>query len=304
MTEPTRHPLGAFTCSEETDKLASAFVKAQAQVQDAQRNAENPHFGSRYADLASTYDACRKALEDQDLAVLQGVRSTPDGDRLVTRLIHGSGQWIEDDGVPLLLTKQDMQGLGSALTYARRYGLSAQLGIAPEDDDGNRASGNGDGGRPVRGQRHAAPDNPADMVVPFGKKHKGKTIGTIWQSDPGYVEWLAKECKMDDVRQAATEFLQQVNWSGKKTRTEQFEAAAKEAGWEADDAATQTGAWIKETFGAANAGALSDEEFGVTLEWVRNAGSLPPDYLKEAELSDEVLEALSGAAGEGVQRGE
>jgi hypothetical protein len=58
---------------------------------------------------------------------------------MVTRLLHGSGQWIQDGGVPLIPSKQDMQGLGSALTYSRRYGLMAMVGIAPEDDDGNAA---------------------------------------------------------------------------------------------------------------------------------------------------------------------
>ena len=132
------------------DKLAAALTKAQAEIGTVAKTAENPFFKSKYADLAAVTDAIRVPFANHGLAVHQGY-SVKDGHTyMVTRLIHSSGQWLEDDGVPLLLSKNDMQGLGSASTYARRYGLMAAAGVAPHDDDGNAASGksraNGNGG--------------------------------------------------------------------------------------------------------------------------------------------------------------
>lgn len=124
--------------SEELADLFAALSKAQGEIENASKSAENPFFNSKYADLASVLGACRKPLSDNGLSVFQGIIHG-DTASLKTRLCHSSGQWIEDDGVPLLLDKQNMQGEGSALTYARRYGLMAAVGIAPEDDDGNAA---------------------------------------------------------------------------------------------------------------------------------------------------------------------
>ena len=124
--------------SESIQELAGALAKAQGEIVNASKNAKNPHFNSSFADLASVVNAVRGPFSKNGLSWHQGVKN---GETLsmVTRIIHSSGQWIEDDGVPLLLDKQNMQGLGSAQTYARRYGLMAAAGIAPEDDDGNAA---------------------------------------------------------------------------------------------------------------------------------------------------------------------
>lgn len=122
--------------SDKTDKIIPAFIAAEHAVGAVKKTANNPHFKSKYADLEAVMDACGEALKANGLAVWQSV--SEDGSRLVTRLYHDSGQWIEGY-TPLIIVKQDMQGLGSAYTYARRYGLMAALGIAPEDDDGNAA---------------------------------------------------------------------------------------------------------------------------------------------------------------------
>ena len=120
--------------------LAAALAKAQAQVEGAKKDSTNPHFKSAYADLEAVWAACRKPLTDNGLCIHQRCCRDDDGQsKLVTRILHSSGQWIEDGGIPLLVDKGSMQGLGSALTYARRYGLMAAVGIAPEDDDGNAA---------------------------------------------------------------------------------------------------------------------------------------------------------------------
>lgn len=132
--------------SETINEIAAALAKAQGAIEGAVKGKENPHFRSKYADLGAVWDACREQLAKNAIGVVQSVTHTavdaPEGalrSFMLTRLVHGSGQWIEDGGVPLLLSKNDMQGLGSALTYSRRYGLMAMVGIAPEDDDGNAA---------------------------------------------------------------------------------------------------------------------------------------------------------------------
>jgi hypothetical protein len=133
--------------SEQINEIAAALAKAQGAIEGAKKDSLNPHFRSKYADLGAVWDACRDALTKNGIAVIQPVdlRVPPDGSPTalrvtVTRLVHSSGQWMEDGGIPLILSKEDMQGLGSALTYSRRYGLMAMVGIAPEDDDGNAAS--------------------------------------------------------------------------------------------------------------------------------------------------------------------
>ena len=121
------------------DKIAAALAKAQGCIEGAAKDRVNPAFRSKYADLGAVWDACREHLSANGIAVTQPIRHRDGTSYVVTRLTHASGQWMEDDGMPLLLGKQDMQGLGSAITYARRYGLMAMVGIAPEDDDGAEA---------------------------------------------------------------------------------------------------------------------------------------------------------------------
>ena len=120
-------------------KLVAALAKAQSAIAGAVKDSENPHFRSRYADLASTWDACRQPLTKNELAVLQPVSANGPQVTVTTILAHSSGEWISE---PLTLTAQQNtpQGVGSAITYGRRYGLAAMVGIAPDDDDGNAAS--------------------------------------------------------------------------------------------------------------------------------------------------------------------
>jgi len=126
--------------SEQINELAAALAKAQGQIQAATRDNENPHFRSRYADLASVWNACRVALSLNGLAVLQGPALADRGVSVTTRLLHSSGQWAESTLI-LPMDKATAQGAGSAITYARRYALAAMVGVAPDDDDdGNAAS--------------------------------------------------------------------------------------------------------------------------------------------------------------------
>jgi hypothetical protein len=126
--------------SEQINELAKALAAAQAKIQGAAKSKTNPHFKSRYADLESVWDACREQLTSNGLCVTQSFDPSASGVRLRTVLMHASGQWI-DSLIEIPMTKQDPQGYGSAATYARRYALAAIVGVAPEDDDGNAATG-------------------------------------------------------------------------------------------------------------------------------------------------------------------
>lgn len=118
--------------------LAGALAKAQAKIKSATKDATNPHFGSRYADLASVWEACREALTEHGLAVVQ--LPVGEGDRvgLTTTLLHASGEWMSST-VYTTPERRGPQALGSVLTYLRRYSLAAMVGVAPDDDDGNAA---------------------------------------------------------------------------------------------------------------------------------------------------------------------
>ena len=125
--------------SEQLAELAGALAKAQAMLRGAVKDSTNPHFKSRYADLASCWDACREALAANGLSVVQLPEGSGSVVEMTTMLLHTSGQWIACTGI-FTPTKADPQGMGSCITYARRYQLCAIVGISPEDDDGNAAS--------------------------------------------------------------------------------------------------------------------------------------------------------------------
>lgn len=118
--------------------IATALAAAQLEMGKAIKGSTNPHFRSKYADLGAVMDACLPALNKNGIAVVQPFEANDFGQFIVTRFIHESGETL-DCPVPLIVGKNDMQGLGSAMTYARRYGLMSLAGIAPEDDDGNAA---------------------------------------------------------------------------------------------------------------------------------------------------------------------
>ena len=126
--------------SESIKELATALAKAQGSIKGAIKDSSNPFFKSKYADLASVVEAIRSAFAANGLSYIQTVEpSQADEVRVETMILHSSGEWISCGVLALPVSKVDAQGYGSALTYARRYSLSAAVGIAPEDDDGNAA---------------------------------------------------------------------------------------------------------------------------------------------------------------------
>lgn len=124
--------------SESIKELATALAQFQGEVQDPAKNSDNPFFKSKYVELDGLLKATRPVTAKFGLSVIQW----PSSQGLHTLITHKSGEWIELDPLPLNPTKNDPQGVGSAITYARRYSLSAALGVAwDDDDDGNGASG-------------------------------------------------------------------------------------------------------------------------------------------------------------------
>jgi len=121
-------------------QIASALVKAQKAFGPALKTATNPHFKSRYADLAACVEAVISGLNDNGIALIQRNYLDDAGVTVETVFVHESGEMLECGKLHVPAAKHDPQGYGSALTYARRYSLMAACGIAPEDDDGNAGS--------------------------------------------------------------------------------------------------------------------------------------------------------------------
>lgn len=122
-------------------QIAAALAKAQGKIENAKKGNINPHFKSRYADLAAVWDACREPMTSEGLSVIQLPCEAPPGQvGLRTIILHSSGETIEEKFFMPVAKANDPQAVGSALTYAKRYALLGAAGIAPEDDDGNAAT--------------------------------------------------------------------------------------------------------------------------------------------------------------------
>ena len=126
--------------STEIAALADALSKAQGKITGALKDSSNPFFKTKYADLASVWDACREQLSANGLAVVQTLSNDAENIVVITTLIHSSGQWMRGS-LSVKPVKSDPQGIGSAITYARRYALAAIVGVAQIDDDAEAAMG-------------------------------------------------------------------------------------------------------------------------------------------------------------------
>lgn len=125
--------------SAEISKLAPALLKAQQAITFAAKDATNPHFKNTYANLESVIDAVKPALNANGIVFIQSFSPSESGKlNLTTRLMHESGEWLEDE-LTMPLQKNDAQGYGSAATYSRRYALAAITGLYQADDDGTEA---------------------------------------------------------------------------------------------------------------------------------------------------------------------
>jgi hypothetical protein len=140
--------------SDSIASLGAALAKAQGVIVGAAKDRKNPHFNNAYADLASVWDACRAPLSSNGLAVVQDAFNV-DGGRVGVRtlLIHSSGEYIQSE-LTAKPAQDTPQAVGSVITYLRRYSLASLVGVAPDDDDGNAASGRGE---PERRDQRTAP---------------------------------------------------------------------------------------------------------------------------------------------------
>jgi hypothetical protein len=167
--------------SEKIELLVKALIKAKASISPVAKTKENPFFKSKYADLGTIDEAVKGPLKDNGLVVVQTTEVISGQAVLVTTLLHDSGQWIEGQ-YPLNPVKNDPQGLGSATTYARRYALSALLGvICDEDDDGNHASSRNGHSEPQERpqERSQATSSPVGGTI---SEAQGKRLYAIWKS--------------------------------------------------------------------------------------------------------------------------
>lgn len=132
-----------MTRSDSIAQLAAAMAKAQPAIAPAIKDAANPFFKSKYADLGEVWRVVQAAFAPHGLSVLQVPETAEDGSvTLTTMVLHESGEWIAGT-MPVRVVKDDPQGVGSGITYARRYALSAMCGVVAEDDDGEAAMGRG-----------------------------------------------------------------------------------------------------------------------------------------------------------------
>lgn len=178
-----------LTSSPTIGALAAALAKAQGAMRAAAKDAENPHFRSKYADLASVLDACREPLAANGLAVIQLPEDAGPGRVAIrTVLAHASGEYVATV-VSAPLGQQTAQAIGSALTYLRRYSLSAVVGVAPDDDDGEAAMGRAAATAPLggraspRAKREKRDDEPPETP---SRRHDPS-----WDADRGrFCGWL------------------------------------------------------------------------------------------------------------------
>ena len=171
--------------SEQINELAAALSKAQASMTGAQKDSNNPFFKSSYADLSSVMESISTPFADNGLSFVQSPGFDEGLVSVTTRIMHSSGQWIEGTTV-LPPTKNDAQGYGSAITYAKRYGLQAMAGVPSVDDDGNAAV------------KHAEDRKPARISRKKGQEYIKSIETLLGEEDALGLQQLNDELKADE----------------------------------------------------------------------------------------------------------
>jgi hypothetical protein len=162
--------------SPELGDLAKALALAQGEMEPALKDSTNPDFDSKYATLASVIDASRGPLSRNGIAILQRVSTRPGFVSVTTHMIHGSGQWVSDRA-ELAVAQKNAQAAGSAITYLRRYALSALVGVACEDDDGAAATKPSTDEQPSGEQRQEARRQSGQSTDP-----KRARVAKLWKA--------------------------------------------------------------------------------------------------------------------------
>lgn len=204
--------------SENLADLALALSKAQGQMESAKKDSTNPHFRSKYADLAAVVEAIKKPLASNGLSYVQGFGWDDHGAVIVhTRLLHASGQWLETE-LRVRPVKDDPQGVGSAVSYGRRYALQSIVGLTADDDDGNASSTSpaatprrAEASRTQATERSEAPAAPvADAARSAAMKKLGMAFQTVASKNPKALGGLSANDKSDAARAARRSLVSQV----------------------------------------------------------------------------------------------
>jgi hypothetical protein len=200
-------------------QIATALVKAQLAFAPALKSSTNPHFKSRYADLAACVEAVIDSLNANGIALIQRTHDSDNGVAVETMFVHESGETLSGGILHVPAAKHDPQGYGSALTYARRYSLMAACGIAPEDDDANLAQRT-----PVNAQsrigRVSVPTGKDGSVTASFNPPAGEVTVTPSPERIAEVEKIIRACK--------TLVNLQVEWGGLSKEEQKATIAVKD----------------------------------------------------------------------------
>lgn len=206
--------------------LAAALAKAQGQMTHASKDATNPHFRTRYADLAAVWSAIREPLAANGLSVIQQVTQAEGMVGVRSILAHASGEWVSSD-LQMPVAQKTPQGYGSALTYARRYSLAALVGIAQDDDDGEAGTRPSAPVLPPVQRRQPMREQPAPQPVPTPAPHPAAPASA--EPDPMERALLAiAECGTPEDLQAATKIIKQLGVTAVPEVRKAFAARQKE----------------------------------------------------------------------------
>ena len=194
--------------SESVQVISEAIVDFQSEMEAVKKGASNPFFKSKYADLPSIIEAIKPVAANQGIAILQEIINEADGILICnSRIIHTSGEWIEGE-CPVHYEKATPQGYGSAVTYARRYGLQSILGLSAADDDGNQAEKDAAKKKPKKGTR--TPVKPAPAEKPETPKVSKDTLAQV-----SFIKKVALEVGMGAEEIALTALKDWSKYEGK-----------------------------------------------------------------------------------------
>lgn len=173
--------------SEQINEIAKAMAVAQNEMKPAIKDSINPHFKSKYSNIESVWEAIRQPLTSNGLTIWQDVTTEERSVAITTRIVHISGQWVEFGPLSVPLAKMDAHGVGSAISYGKRYSLCAAVGVVSgeEDDDGNLAII-----APKVIKKEDVEEIKANGYADFSRRHK---IGEADSEVYGYIKFLIEK---------------------------------------------------------------------------------------------------------------
>ena len=192
--------------SEKVDQICKALLDFHKEVNRIEKDGENPHFGNSYATIDQIIDEVRPLLAKHGLFVMQmATNDDPSEVKLVTRIYHSSGQWMESPPLTLKPQRQDPQAIGSAVTYARRYSLTSFLSLnTGEDDDGNAASD-------LESKPKQAKQQPKQQAKAQTKNAQGLATDKQWKAI--YAICFKKGLEKDQVGELISRMIQREDTS-------------------------------------------------------------------------------------------